>query len=421
MALSIAARIASTRSIASTARVLNASLLQNSRCFATVSEAHKPAVGVPLVVPQRILMGPGPSNSHPECLAAMALPQLGHMHPPFLKIMDDISEYLRYLCQTNSKYTMAVSGSGHAAMEAAVANILEPGEKVLVGNNGIWGSRVCELAERFGGEVINLQKEAGSTYSLEELKTAIETHKPQVMFLCQGESSAGTMQQIEGVGDICKANDCLLIVDTVCTLGGVPVLVDEWGIDVLYSGAQKALSCPPGASPFVMSERAMEKLQTRKTKVASYNFDMKLIGEYWGWFGARSYHHTGPISNFYALRQALQVTCDEGLEPLWARHQAMYERLWAGLTDIGLEPFVEDPASRLPCVNCIKVPEGVDWAAVCKYAMDTYNLEIAGGLGPSAGKVWRIGVMGYNAKPWNVDLTVAAFKGGLEAQGWKKP
>lgn len=388
------------------------------RAFASTADVPKPA---PVMdVPQRILMGPGPSNSHPRALAAMAMPMLGHMHPPFLKIMDEISDYLRYLFQTDSKYTCAISGSGHMAMEAAIANVLEPGEKILVGDNGIWGARVCDLADRYGLEVVALKKPAGETYSLAELEAAVKEHKPQGLFLCQGESSAGTMQQIEGVGAITKANDCFLIVDTVCTLGGVPFKADAWDVDVVYSGGQKALSAPPGASPFMMNERAMQKLQSRKTKVATYNCDLKLIGDYWGWYGGRSYHHTGPISNFYSLREALAITCEEGLEPLWARHQAMFELLWKGLGEIGLEPYVKDPKSRLPCVNTITVPEGVDGPALSAFAMQKYNLEIAGGLGPTVGKVWRIGVMGYNAHPMNVNLVVTAFKEGLEAQGYKK-
>eukprot|EP00241_Pyramimonas_parkeae_P006149 CAMPEP_0114247370 /NCGR_PEP_ID=MMETSP0058-20121206/12987_1 /TAXON_ID=36894 /ORGANISM="Pyramimonas parkeae, CCMP726" /LENGTH=393 /DNA_ID=CAMNT_0001360673 /DNA_START=124 /DNA_END=1305 /DNA_ORIENTATION=+ len=381
-----------------------------------------PPKSAPIDVPMRILMGPGPSNSHPRALAAMALPQLGHMHPPFLKIMDEISDYLRYLMQTDTKYTCAISGSGHMAMEASIANVLEPGEKILVGENGIWGTRVCDLAARYNLEVVSMKKPAGETYSLEELKAALDQHKPQGLFLCQGESSAGTHQQIEGVGELCKATDTLLIVDTVCTLGGVPFHGDKWGVDVCYSGAQKALSAPPGASPMFMSEKAMNKLQSRKSVVATYNADMKLIGDYWGWYGKRSYHHTGPISNFYSLREALAVTCEEGLEPLWARHQAMYEMLWDGLEgELGLERFVKDPKSRLPTVNTICVPEGVDAAKLSGFAMNKYNLEIAGGLGPTMGKVWRVGVMGYNAHPMNVNLVVTAFREGLAAQGYKKP
>ena len=304
---------------------------------------------VPLVVsqvPQRILMGPGPANAHPRILAAQSLPLLGHMHPPFLKIMDDISEGLRYIFQTDSKYTLMVSGTGHAGMEAAIANLLEPGEKIIVGNAGIWGERVADLSARYAGNVIELKVPTGQTFSLEQLTAALEQHKPAVLFLCQGESSTGTHQSLAGLGEVCKRTGTLLLVDTVCSLGGVPLFADKWGIDCIYSGSQKCMSGPPGAAPYFMSERAMEKLHSRKTKPATYNLDMNLIGDYWGWYGKRSYHHTGPVSTFYAMREALAVMEEEGLEQMWKRHQEMHEMLWDGLSKLGLQPFVEDEASR---------------------------------------------------------------------------
>lgn len=204
------------------------------------------------------------------------------------------------------------------------------------------------------------------------------------------------------------------MVDTVCSLGGIPFSADELKVDVMYSGAQKCLSAPPGASPFFMSERAMEVLQNRKTPLRTYNLDMKLIGDYWGWFGSRSYHHTAPVSNLYALREALAITNEEGVTALWARHKAMHDMLWEGLDKLGLEPFVEDPASRLYTVNTIKVPEGVDWKKLVDFAMQTRSIEIAGGLGPTVGKIWRVGIMGYNARPQNVAMTVEAFREGLK-------
>lgn len=383
---------------------------------ASVSNTHRAADGV-IEVPQRLLMGPGPANAYPRILAAQALPLLGHMHPPFLKIMDEISEGLRYALQTDSKYTLMVSGTGHAGMEAAIANLLEPGEKIIVGNAGIWGERVADLAGRYGGDVIELKCPTGQTFSQQELTAALEQHKPAVLFLCQGESSTGTHQSLAGLGEVCKRTGTLLLVDTVCSLGGVPLFADDWGIDCIYSGSQKCLSGPPGASPFFFSERAMEKLQSRKTKPATFNLDMNLIGDYWGWFGKRSYHHTGPVSTFYAMREALSIVSEEGLESLWARHLAAHNQLWEGLSSLGLQPFVEKEEDRLITVNTIKVPEGVDWAAVVKNAMDKFNLEIAGGLGPTAGKVWRIGCMGYNARPGPIALTIEAFRDGLKQQG----
>lgn len=368
-------------------------------------------------VPQRLLMGPGPANAYPRILAAQALPLLGHMHPPFLKIMDEISEGLRYAFQTDSKYTLMVSGTGHAGMEAAIANLLEPGEKILVGNAGIWGERVADLSARYGGDVIELKCPTGTTFSQEELTAALEKHKPAVLFLCQGESSTGTHQSLAGLGEVCRRTGTLLLVDTVCSLGGVPLFADQWGIDCIYSGSQKCLSGPPGAAPFFFSDRAMEKLHSRKTKPATFNLDMNLIGDYWGWYGKRSYHHTGPVSTFYAMREALAIVNEEGLDSLWARHLAAHNQLWEGLSSLGLKPFVENEQDRLITVNTIKVPEGVDWAAVVKNAMDKFNLEIAGGLGPTAGKVWRIGCMGYNARPGPIALTIEAFRDGLQQQG----
>jgi alanine-glyoxylate transaminase/serine-glyoxylate transaminase/serine-pyruvate transaminase len=383
---------------------------------AAISNTHRAADSV-MEVPQRLLMGPGPANAYPRILAAQALPLLGHMHPPFLKIMDEISEGLRYAFQTDSKYTLMVSGTGHAGMEAAIANLLEPGEKIMVGNAGIWGERVADLSARYGGDVIELKCPAGQTFSQEELTKALEEHKPAVLFLCQGESSTGTHQSLAGLGEVCKRTGTLLLVDTVCSLGGVPLFADNWGIDCIYSGSQKCLSGPPGAAPFFMSERAMEKLQSRKSKPATFNLDMNLIGDYWGWYGKRSYHHTGPVSTFYAMREALAIVSEEGLDSLWARHLAAHNQLWEGLTSLGLKPFVEKEQDRLITVNTIKVPEGVDWAAVVKNAMDKFNLEIAGGLGPTAGKVWRIGCMGYNARPGPIALTIEAFRDGLKQQG----
>lgn len=334
--------------------------------------------------------------------------------------MDEIQQGLRYLFQTKSPYTLAVSGTGHAGMEACIANLVEPGETVIVGNKGIWGERVCDMADRFGANVVELKKEAGKTFSFEELKASVETHKPAVLFLCQGESSTGVQQSLAGLGDLCQKNGTLLLVDTVCSLGGVPLFADDWKIDAIYSGSQKCLSAPPGAAPLFLSERALEKIKSRKTKIRSYYLDMNLVGDYWGWFGSRSYHHTGMVSMWYAMREALALVAEEGLEAMWQRHQSVHEQLWDGLKEMGLEPFVEDPKDRLCTVNTIKVPAGVDWAAVCKNAMDRYDVEIAGGLGPSAGKVWRIGLMGYNATPATVELVLAAFKDGLTKQGFLK-
>eukprot|EP00878_Enallax_costatus_P007361 GHUV01007710.1.p1 GENE.GHUV01007710.1~~GHUV01007710.1.p1 ORF type:complete len:415 (+),score=114.74 GHUV01007710.1:230-1474(+) len=389
--------------------------------LADVSNKHQTPQG-PIQVPFRLLMGPGPTNAHPRILTAQALPLLGHMHPPFIKIMDEIKEGLRYMFQTESPYTLMISGTGHAGMEAAVANLLEPGEKIIVGVNGIWGERVSDLAERYRGDVIQLKTAPGGTFSIDELKAAVAEHKPAILFLVQGESSTGTHQALGGgLGEACHAAGTLLVVDTVASLGGVPLFADKWGIDCIYSGSQKCLSGPPGAAPFYMSQRAVDKLKSRKTKPATYNLDLNLIADYWGWFKPqRSYHHTGVVSTFYAMREALAIVGDEGLSAMWDRHLAAHEQLWQGLTELGLEPYVTNLTDRLVTVNTIKVPEGVDWAAVSADAMSEYSVEIAGGLGPSAGKVWRIGIMGaMNARPNAVQQVIQAFRYALAKQGWK--
>lgn len=375
----------------------------------------------PIQVPARVLMGPGPSNAYPRVLVAQSLPLLGHMHPQFFKIMDEIQRGLRYLFQTESPYTLCVSGTGHAGMEAVIANLLEPGEKIVVANNGIWGERVSDMAGRFRADVVQLKCAPGRTFSIDELKAAVEEHKPAVLFLVQGESSTGAHQALGGgLGAACKAAGTLLVVDTVASLGGVPFLADAWGVDAAYTGSQKCLSAPPGAAPLVLNERALAKLRGRKTKPATYNLDLNLIGDYWGWFGKRSYHHTGMVSMWYAMREALALVGDEGLEAMWARHLQAHRDLWEGLSALGLEPYVETDAERLITVNTIKVPAGVDFAALAAHAMATYSLEVSGGLGPSAGKVWRVGLMGANATRARVQLVVSAFTSGLAAQGWSK-
>jgi alanine-glyoxylate transaminase / serine-glyoxylate transaminase / serine-pyruvate transaminase len=381
-----------------------------------IDDSSKGPTGV-IDIPKRYLMGPGPANAYERILLAQAQPLLGHLHPPMLKIMDEIQEGLRYLFQTKSKYTLAVSGTGHAGMEAAIANLVEPGETVVVGNKGIWGERVADMADRFGANVIELKAGAGKTFGYEELKEAVETHKPAVLFLCQGESSTGVQQSLAGLGDLCEKNGTLLLVDTVCSLGGVPIFADDWKIDAIYSGAQKCLSAPPGSAPLFLSDRAVEKLKSRKTKVRSYYLDMNLVGDYWGWFGGRSYHHTGMVSTWYGLREALAIVAEEGLEAMWERHMACHNQLWEGLSAMGCKPFVEDPKDRLATVNTIVLPEGTDAMALIKNAMDKYNVEISGGLGPTFGKVIRIGLMGANAKPATVALVLEAVEDGLKLQG----
>jgi alanine-glyoxylate transaminase/serine-glyoxylate transaminase/serine-pyruvate transaminase len=332
-------------------------------------------------------------------------------------IQDEIQEGLRYTFQTDSPYTVMISGTGHAGMEACIANLVEPGDKVVVGNMGIWGERVVEMSKRFRGNVTDLKVPAGTTLSYDLLKKTLEAEKPAVLFLCQGESSTGTHQNLAGLGELCKKTGTILLVDTVCSLGGVPLFADAWGIDAIYSGSQKCLSGPPGGAPLFLSERALAKIKARKTPPATYNLDLNLVGDYWGWFGKRSYHHTGMVSTWYAMREALAVVSDEGLLTMWKRHNDLHHQLWDGLHSLGLKSYVAKDEDRLATVNTIKVPEGVDFAALIKNAMESYQVEIAGGLGPSMGKVWRVGIMGFNARPQNVELVLQCFKDGLKKQG----
>ncbi|CAI5989290.1 unnamed protein product [Closterium sp. NIES-64] len=382
---------------------------------------NKPTLStMPLSLPNRILMGPGPATPHPRVLAAASLPLVGHMHPEFLTVMDEVKSWLQYTFQTQNPFTIAVSGSGHAAMEAAVASVVEPGDVVLVGVNGIWGERMTILAARYGADVRKMEAAPGKVFSVADVEKALADNPGvKVVFVVHGESSTGTLQPLEGLGELCHKNGALLFVDAVCTLGGIPLHVDAWGVDVIYSGSQKCLSAPVAPSPLSLSERARAKLANRSTPVQSYYFDMNLVGEYWGVDRQpRKYHHTGLVTNVNAMREALAMLAEEGLENVWQRHRSQAELLWAGLQELGLELFVEDHGSRLPTVTTVKVPEGVEWTKVTGHLMSKFNLEIAGGLGPTVGKVWRIGLMGNNARPANVALLLEALKDALEHAGF---
>lgn len=368
-------------------------------------------------LPQRLLMSTGPSNTHPRALAAQSIVQVGHMHDVFYPLLDDIKGQLNTLFRTKSPYTLAISGGGHSAMETMVANLMEENDKMLVCVNGIWGERIVEIGKRLGVNVITTKVPLGKSFSATQIESVISTHKPKAVFMTHGESCTGVVQSLDGMSDICRKHGALLLVDGVCTLGGIPFMADEMGVDVMYAGSQKCLSAPPGASPMFWSERAMDVVKSRKTLPRTYNYDIEELGNYWGWFGndKRSYHHTPPIGTFYALREALAITHEEGLERVWKRHKDLQKMLWDGLDSLGLEPYVEKESDRLVTVNTIKIPENVDWKKVCEHAMTNYNLEIGGGLGPTVGKVWRIGIMGYNARPENIALTINAFRDGLKA------
>ncbi|MBD1841797.1 alanine--glyoxylate aminotransferase family protein [Coleofasciculus sp. FACHB-501] len=361
----------------------------------------------PLEIPTRLLLGPGPSNAHPAVLQAMNTPPVGHLDPAFLALMDEIQMLLRYVWQTENPLTIAVSGTGTAAMEATLANATEPDDVVLVGVNGYFGNRLVDMAGRYGADVRTITKPWGQVFPIEELRTALETHRPAILALVHAETSTGARQPLEGVGDLCREFDCLLLVDSVTSLGGVPLFLDEWKVDLAYSCSQKGLGCPPGASPFTMGSRAVEKLQQRGTKVANWYLDMTLLSKYWG--KERTYHHTAPINLYYALREALRLIAEEGIENSWTRHQKNVEYLWEGLENLGLDLHVKREF-RLPTLTTVCIPEGVDGKAIARQLLNEHNIEIGGGLGELAGKVWRVGLMGFNSRPETVDRLVEALK-----------
>lgn len=360
-----------------------------------------------LNVPPRLLLGPGPSNANPRVLQALAMSPVGHLDPYFLHLMDEVQTLLRYAWQTENPMTIPISGTGSAAMEATLANIVEPGDVVLVAVMGYFGYRLVDMAGRYGADVRKLVKPWGRVFSLEELRQGLETHRPKVLAVVHAETSTGACQPLEGLGELCREFDCLLLVDTVTSLGGVPLFLDAWGIDLAYSCSQKGLGCPPGLGPFTMSPRAVEKLKNRSTKVANWYLDISLLSQYWG--QDRVYHHTAPINMNYALREALRILAEEGLEASWNRHLTNAQLLWEGLKDLGLVCHVHEDY-RLPTLTTVRIPEGVDGKAISRQLLTEYNIEIGNGLGELAGQVWRVGLMGYNSRPENVLLLLSALK-----------
>jgi len=371
-----------------------------------LSEKHR--IQAPqLDLPPRLLLGPGPSNAHPRVLQALSMRQVGHLDPTFLDLMNEVQDLLRYAWQTDNELTVPVSGTGSAAMEASLANTVEPGDVVLVGLNGYFGHRLVDMAQRYGADVRCLEKPWGDVFSLDELRAGLEEHRPAILALVHAETSTGARQPLEGVGALCREVGCLLLVDTVTSLGGVPLLLDEWQVDVAYSGSQKCLSCPPGLSPLTLGPRAVEKLQSRESRVPNWYLDMSLVGKYWG--PERTYHHTAPINMNYALREALRLVAEEGLAARWERHRRNAELFWEGLADLGLRCHVPRE-HRLPSLTTVVIPDGVDGKAVTRRLLEEYNIEIAAGLGELGGKVWRVGLMGFNSRRENVELLLAALE-----------
>ncbi|QSX33409.1 alanine--glyoxylate aminotransferase family protein [Shewanella avicenniae] len=360
--------------------------------------------------PRRILMGPGPSDIYPEVLAAQSRPTVGHLDPLFIGMMDELKALIQYAFQTQNQMTIAVSAPGSAGMETCFVNLVEPGEKVIVCRNGVFGERMRQNVERIGGVAVVVDTPWGEPVNVEDVQQALEAN-PDAKFLAfvHAETSTGALSDAKTLCALAKKYGCLSIVDAVTSLGGVELLVDEWGIDAIYSGSQKCLSCVPGLSPVSFSDAAVEKLKARKTPVQSWFLDQSLVMGYWSGNGKRSYHHTAPVNALYALHESLRKLADEGLENAWQRHSQMHQLLKAGLEKFGIK-FVVAEASRLPQLNAVYIPEGVDDVAVRSRLLNDYNLEIGAGLGDLAGKAWRIGLMGYGARRENVALCLRALE-----------
>lgn len=362
-------------------------------------------------------MGPGPSDIHASVLAAMAAPTVGHLDPYFLQIMDEVQTMLRQVFQTDNQMTMAISGTGSAGMECCVVNLIEPGDSMIACQNGVFGGRMADVAERAGAKVTKLERPFGEVFSPEEIAAAVDQHKPKVVGIVHAETSTGALQPLEEISKIVHDAGALLVVDCVTSLAGLPVEIDKLSIDAAYSGSQKCLSCPPGLSPVTFSPKALEAMDARKSKVASWYLDVGMLRNYWG--ANRAYHHTAPINMNYALHQALRLVLEEGLEARFARHRLHHEALKAGLAAMGINYSVANADHCLPMLNSVLIPEGVDDAGVRKQLLNDFGVEIGGGLGPMKGKTWRIGLMGEAASKSNVILFLGALEQCLNAQGIK--
>jgi alanine-glyoxylate transaminase/serine-glyoxylate transaminase/serine-pyruvate transaminase len=370
----------------------------------------------PLNPPIRTLLGPGPSDIHPRVLAAMAKPTVGHLDPYYLQLMDKVQGGLRELFRTKNRMTFAVSGTGSAGMEAAVVNLIEPGDPMVVCVNGVFGARMCDVAERAGAKVTRIERPWGEVFSAEEIERAVTSAKPKVLGIVMAETSTGAWQPIEEISSIVHNAGSLLLVDAVTALGGVPVEVDAWCIDAIYSGTQKCLSCPPGLAPVSFNERAMEIILGRKTKVQSWYLDASMLASYWG--NDRVYHHTAPINMSYGLYEAVSIILAEGLDACFARHALNHRALKGGLTALGIK-YAAQEGHQLPMLNAIHVPAGIDEARIRSDLLNRFGIEIGGGLGAFKGKAWRIGLMGYGARPANVYLVLSALEQLLAEQGHK--
>ncbi|MDA8207187.1 MAG: alanine--glyoxylate aminotransferase family protein [Thermaerobacter sp.] len=372
-----------------------------------------------LDVPKRLLLGPGPSPVPERVRHAMAKPLLGHMDSAFLTIVDNVQDKLRTVFGTQNPLTFPVSGTGSAGMETSLVNLTEPGDVVVVVEQGVFGQRLADAAGRLGAKVVSIKVPFGETCTLETLEHTLNEHSAvKLVAVVKAETSTGVLQPLNGWADRVHNRGALLLVDAVTALGGLPVEVDAMGLDVVFSGTQKCLAAPPGLAPMTVGRRALDRINRRKIPVSSWYFDLAAIGRYLG--QARAYHHTAPISMFYALDEALSLIIEEGLEETWARHRAVASSLWAGLDAMGLKLMVPEE-HRLPTVTTVQVPEGVDDGRLRAYLLDHYNIEIAGGLGPWAGKIWRIGVMGQGAQVSHMMTLIMALREALDDQGVSVP
>lgn len=359
----------------------------------------------------RTLLGPGPSMVHPRVLQAMAAPLIGHLDPMFLQIMDRIQGMLRFVFETENELTIPISGTGSAAMEAAFANLIEPGNTALICINGYFGHRMVDMAQCYGAQIAIIECPWGEVFDLGEIEAVVIEHQPKLIGIVHAETSTGALQPLHGLAGIAHKHEALLVVDAVTSLGGLPVGVDENEIDVCYSGTQKCLSVPPGLGPITINDRAWDAIANRSKPVANWYLDLSMVQKYWG--DERTYHHTAPVSANFGLYEGLRLIVEEGLEERWERHRTTAEMLWAGLEQLGLSLHVPRE-HRLPTLTTVGVPEGVNELAVRKQLLEQFNIEIAGGLGALAGKVWRIGLMGYSCSAENVLLLLAALKRVLE-------
>ncbi len=364
----------------------------------------------------RVLMGPGPSDVPPRVLRAMAAPTLGHLDPEFLTLMSETQELLRAVFQTDNALTIPVSGTGSAGMEACFVNLIEPGDQVAVVVKGVFGARMVDCASRLGADVIPIEAEWGRAVQPEAVEKALQGRQPKIFAVVHAETSTGVLQPLSEIISLAKAWGALVLLDCVTSLGGVEVKLDAWGIDAAFSGTQKCLSCPPGLAPLSFNDQAVAKVRARKSKVPSWYLDLTMVGDYWG--AERKYHHTAPVNMIYALREALRIVLEEGLETRFARHWLHHRALVAGIEAMGLRMKVP-PEERLATLNLVVIPEGADDLTTRRALLAQFGLEIGAGLGPFAGKVWRVGLQGHSATERNVMLFLTALTSVLRAQGVK--